>query len=170
VTQQHPDVSWRAFGAAAAIFTATMTVTPVRATELIDSVFDTCTTINCSATNVAGWVGSAGGKVVPWTASFLATAGACLRLEMNYINGPADLEMVVVGPNGLTRWRNDNGGVAGCAKCSLVKIASAPVTGFYSAIVSTANGAAVDTDFHLSFGQYNQNNPNCLPATQPLAP
>ena len=133
--------------------------------EIIDSAFSTCTEVNCSATSIAGWAGTSAGKVLPWTAKFLAVAGNCLRLQMSFINGPADLEMVVVAPNGTTRYRNDQGSVAGCPKCALVKIDPAPVSGFYTAIISTAGGGTVDTDFHLLFGQYPGGNTNCASPT-----
>lgn len=155
--------------AAALLLCTSLTVTPAGATEIIDSEFSTCDEVDCSTTSIAGWVGSAAGKVKPWTATFLATAGACLRLKMNFIATDANLETVVVAPNGLTRWRNDQGGVAGCTNCSLVKIPSAPITGFYTVVISTGNGAVADTDFHLWFGQYNGGNPNCTPGTPTVA-
>lgn len=154
-----------------AIFAAIMALgTPISGaalaqSEIIDSAFSTCTEVNCSATSIAGWAGTSAGKVLPWTAKFLAVAGNCLRLQMSFINGPANLEMVVVAPNGTTRYRNDQGGVVGCSNCALVKISPTPASGFYTAIISTANGAVVDTDFHLLFGQYSAGNPNCASPT-----
>lgn len=154
-----------------AIFAAVMALsTPISGaalaqSEIIDSDFgDECNTVNCSATSIAGWVGTSAGKVLPWTAKFLAGSGTCLRLQMSLINS-GNLEMVVVAPNGTTRYRNDQGGVAGCPNCALVKISPTPVSGFYTAIISTANGATVDTAFHLLFGQYPAGNVNCASPT-----
>jgi hypothetical protein len=137
------------------------------ATEIIDSQFSTCTTIGCQSTSIASWAGRIGTAQVPWTAKFLAVKGNCLRLEMTMIRTSANLEMVVIAPNALTVYRNDQGGTA-CTNCSLIKINPAPSTGYYTAVVSTSNGAAVDTDFHLRFGQYDAGNPNCATPTPKL--
>jgi hypothetical protein len=140
-------------------------------TEIIDSDFgDECNTVNCNITSIAGWTGTVfSSQVAPWTAKFLAVAGSCLRLQMSFINGATNLEMVVVGPNGVSRYRNDQGGVSGCPNCALVKIDPAPTTGFYTAIISTANGAVADTDFHLLFGHFPHGNVNCASPT-PVIP
>lgn len=139
--------------------------------EIIDSDFgDECNTVNCSATSIAGWVGSSGGKVLPWTGKFLVLAGNCLRLQVSTITvAAANLEMVVTAPNGVTRYRNDQGGVAACTNCPLVKIDPAPVSGFYTAVISSTAGTVVDTDFHILFGQYPHLNTNCAPPT-PVVP
>lgn len=135
--------------------------------EIIDSDFgDECNTVNCNITSIAGWTGTAfSSQVLPWTSKFLAAAGNCLRLQMSSISGSSNLEMVVVGPNGVSRYRNDQGGVSGCPNCALVKIDPAPTTGFYTAIISTANGTPVDTDFHLLFGHFPHGNANCASPT-----
>jgi hypothetical protein len=157
-----------------AVFVGVMALTGLFAggalaqSEIIDSDFgDECNSVNCSATSIAGWTGSSSGQVLPWTAKFLAVAGACLRLDVTKITvAAADLKMVVVAPNGVTRYRKDVGGT--CAKCPLIKIDPAPVTGFYTAIITSTNGAAVDSDFHLLFGQYPHGNVNCASPTQPV--
>ena len=136
--------------------------------EIIDSAFGTCNTVNCSATSIAGWVGSSAAQVLPWTGKFLIVAGNCLRLQVSFIRvASANLEMVVVAPNGLTSYRNDQGGT-NCVNCPVVKISPAPVTGYYTAIISSNNGAPVDTDFHLLFGQYPGGNANCAFPTPPI--
>jgi hypothetical protein len=133
--------------------------------EIIDSAFSTCNTVNCSATSIAGWVGSSAAQVLPWTGKFLIVAGNCLRLQVRFIRvASANLEMVVVAPNGLTRYRNDQGGTA-CVNCPVVKVSPAPVTGYYTVIISSNNGAPIDTDFHLLFGQYPRGNANCASPT-----
>jgi len=145
---------------------ATFSGSALAQSEIIDSDFgDECNTVNCNITSIAGWAGRSSSQVLPWTAKFLAVAGNCLRLQMSFINGPANLEMVVVAPNGTTRYRNDQGGVAGCPNCALVKVDPAPVSGFYTTIISSTNGAPVDTDFHILFGQFPHGNVNCAPPT-----
>jgi hypothetical protein len=139
------------------------------ATEIIDSEFQTCTEINCSQTSIAGVVDRAGNRTVPWTAKFLAVKDACLRLEMTFIREAVNLEMTVVAPNPNFRYRDDQGGTA-CPHCALVKISPAPQTGYYTVVVSSANGAPVATDFHLQFGQYAPGNPNCTNPTPKLPP
>ncbi|MCI0466084.1 MAG: hypothetical protein L0Y57_03620 [Beijerinckiaceae bacterium] len=100
----------------------------------------------------------------PWVGKFLAVAGNCLRLEMSFLRVPAaNLEMTVIGPSPLHRFRNAGGG--SCAGCSLVKISPAPVTGFYTVVISSNNGAPVNTDFHLLFGHYGAGNVNCSSPT-----
>ena len=139
----------------------------VAQTEMIDSAFSTCGTINCDTTSVAGFIGTSAPRIVPWTAKILSEAGNCLRVEMSFIRAAsADLEMTIVAPNALTRYRNDDGGT--CANCPLVKISPAPQTGYYTVVVSTDTGAAADTDFHILFGQYQAGNLNCTSPTPPL--
>jgi hypothetical protein len=137
--------------------------------EIIDADFgDECNSVNCSATEIAGWVGSSSSQVLPWTAKFLAVQGACLRLQVKSITvATANLEMVVVSPNGTTRYRNDQGGGV-CSNCPVIKIDPAPVSGFYTAVLSSTNGAPVDSDFHLLFGQYPHSNVNCSSPTAAL--
>ncbi|MCI0467048.1 MAG: hypothetical protein L0Y57_08595, partial [Beijerinckiaceae bacterium] len=119
---------------------------------------------NCSATSIAGFVGSFGASVQPWVGKFLAVAGNCLRLQMSFLRVPAaNLEMTVIGPNPLDRFRNVGGG--SCTGCSLVKISPAPTTGFYTVVISSNTGAAVNTDFHLLFGHYGPGNVNCSSPT-----
>lgn len=151
----------------AALFAGATTIggAALAETDIIDSDFgDECETVNCSATSIAAWAGTSSGQVLPWTAKFLAVAGNCLRLQMSFIaNG--NLEAVVVAPNGTTRYRNDQGGVEGCPNCALIKIDPAPASGFYTMVVSSADGTPVDTDFHVLFGQYPTGSPNCAGVT-----
>ena len=135
--------------------------------EIIDSNFSTCGTVNCDTTSIAAWAGSDGNRTLPWTAKFFALAGNCLRLNVSFIRTAADLELVVIAPNAKVAFRNDQGSTA-CIKCPLVKIDPAPATGYYTAVISSNNGAVVDTDFHLLFGQYQHANVNCSAPTPPL--
>jgi len=157
----------RNFMPAAACVTALMASVPSvhAATEIIDSDFSTCNTLNCSRTSIAAYVGSFGGSVTPWVAKFLATAGNCLRLDVAFVN-QASLEMTVVAPNGTTVYRSTSGG-AGGAGAPIVKV-SPTIRGYYTVVVSSSNGAAINKDFHLSFGQYGPSNVNCSAPTAPL--
>lgn len=132
----------------------------VAETELIDSAFSTCTTVDCSATSVAGYIGSFRGSPQPWVAKFLVLQGNCLRLQTTFAASGGPLEMVVVSPDPRIRYRNIG------ARLPLVKIDPAPVSGFYTVILTSTFGAAINTSFQLSFGQYNAGNPNCAGPTQ----
>ena len=127
-------------------------------TEIIDSAFSTCNAVNCSATSIAAYAGSFGASHQPWVGKFLAIRGNCLRLEVSFARLSVPLEMVVVGPGPLARYRN-------IANLPLVKINPAPASGLYTVVVSSSTGAPINTDFHLLFGQYNAGNVNCAPPT-----
>ena len=115
------------------------------------------------------WAGSLAGKPIPWNAKFLIERGNCLRLEIVYTHfASPKLKMTVVSPDARTVYRRDTGSASPCANCALVKIDPAPESGFYSVIVSSTNGAVVDTDFHLLFGQYNHSNVSCAAPTTPI--
>ena len=166
--EQYSRTRWLTPAALACVATLAMPIGYARAgTEIIDSAFGTCTPINCSATSIAGFVASFGNSVTPWTAKFLATTAACLRLDVAFVRTAANLEMVVIAPDGSTSFRADGGGTAG-ATAPLVKISPAPKTGYYTVVVSSTTGAAVNTDFQLLFGQYDPGNPNCASPTPPL--
>ncbi|MCI0598669.1 MAG: hypothetical protein L0Y60_03965 [Beijerinckiaceae bacterium] len=151
-------------GAGAALLAAVGSGSASAQSEIIDSAFSNCGSVNCSATSIAGFVGSFDIYVQPWVGKFLAVAGNCLRLEMSFLRVPAaDLEMTVIGPNPRHRFRNAGGGT--CTGCSLVKISPAPSTGFYTVVISSNTGFAVNTDFHLRFGQYGPGNVNCSSPT-----
>ena len=76
-----------------------------------------------------------------------------------------DFELVAVAPNGQV-FRNDDR-VAGDRR-PLVKVAGT-LPGWYTVQVSEFAGHAVDADFTLAFGRYNNGNANCAPATTPSA-
>lgn len=134
--------------------------------ELIDSAFGTCTAQGCSDTRIGGWVGNHALRIVPWTAKVLAEAGNCLNLNVVFQQS-GNLEMVVVAPDGVTVYRNDQSN-GGCGTCPRVKIDPTPLSGYYTAILSNRDGSAADTVFHLGFGQYNHGNINCSGPTPPL--
>jgi hypothetical protein len=100
----------------------------------------------------------------------------CLRLdvvsESTAAGGPADMEMVLVSPDGSV-WRNDNRSAAD--KRPLIIVPRPPSQGWYTVQISLARGIAVPPGSHfnadLSYGRYTSpENPNCRPATNELLP
>jgi hypothetical protein len=147
----------RRFGLLAAT-AATFTIASPAAgatTEIIDSAFSTCGTLDCSATSIAGYLGAAGASPQPWTAKILALRGNCLKLDVVLVDDPVPLEMVVVGPDVRVRWRSSGPGLPE------VRLDPAPASGFYTVVVNRADGRAANTPFHLQFGQYDTGNVNC---------
>lgn len=138
---------------------------PVWATNMMEPL-NTCTITNCSSRPVDGSVTQFGPTAQPWVGEFFAGAGECLRLDV--LSQGADLEMVVVAPNG-TVFRNDDKGV-GCVLCSLVKVGSTPNNGWYTVRLSHFAGTAVGANFSMQYGRYNSGNPNCASPTPGLTP
>jgi hypothetical protein len=142
----------------------------IASTALSTTVFDpsssTCTTPNCSSEAISGTFGALGAaqSALPWTVEIFSFAQRCLRVEVT--SQTADLEIVVVAPNG-TIFRNDDTGLAPCPNCPLVKIGNTPNQGWYTVQVSHFAGAANFTNFTLLHGQYPLNNANCATPTTP---
>lgn len=133
-------------------------------TELFDDTVSTCTAANCSSIRLPGTMMSFPPSAGNWVANVFALPGECLRLDVSAQT--ADLEMVVVAPNG-TVYRNDDRSATNARP--LVKIASAPRDGWYTVHIAQFNGAAVNADFILLYGRYPGGNPNCSGGTQPFA-
>jgi hypothetical protein len=136
------------------------------ATPIFDPSTSTCTGINCSSVRVDGVVREAFGEVHPWVIELFANPGQCLRVAVTAEG--ADLEAVVIAPNG-TVYRNDDGGVAACPLCPVVKVnpTPGPARGFYTVQIAHWLGNPVTANFTLLYGLYNAGNPNCAPATPP---
>lgn len=132
-------------------------------TEIFDDTTSNCAGANCSSLRLPGTVLGFGPSASAWVANVFASPGNCVRLEV--ISQGADLETTVVAPNG-TVFRDDDSGVG---TQPLVRIASAPNNGWYTVHISHFAGTAVDTNFTLLYGRYSAGNPNCAPATTPLA-
>lgn len=99
----------------------------------------------------------------PWTVSVYSTQGQCLRL---FVSSTAfDSELVVIAPNGAVYRDDDSGG----SNRPLVKIASAPNTGWYTVQVGHHSGTPTVANFTLLYGRYNAGNPNCWGETVPLS-
>lgn len=124
-----------------------------------------CTWINCGAQLIIGtYVRTPGGESLPFTTQIYARAGACIRLDVTAQDQGADLEMVLVSPDG-TAWRNDNDLLD---PTPLIKVKDAPVMGWYSLQVSDTRGLGAQANFQLRYGLYNIGNPNCINPTLPI--
>jgi hypothetical protein len=135
------------------------------ATEVFDPTLSTCTGDDCSSLLIGGTVTNPGGNNHPWVIETFAAVGECLRLRV--LAEAADLEMTVTAPNG-TVFRNDDGGLAPCPLCSLVKFV-APNRGWYTVQLSHFGGTPTYSDLLLAYGRYNGSNPNCAAPTPPAA-
>jgi hypothetical protein len=137
-----------------------------QATPIVDFSVGTCTGANCDSIEFIGRVSGTASESSPWTVeTFAGGSNECLRLQVLTQGGspPVNLEMVVVSPNGLV-YRNDNGGLAPCTTCPVVKILST-VRGNYSVSISQTQGSNANARFRFAYGRYNSANPNCANAT-----
>jgi hypothetical protein len=141
---------------------------PAMAGELMPEL-NTCTAPDCGATVIRGFVNgftqTGFPNVAPWVVQIFAARNECLRLRV--IEQATDTELIVVAAS-LKAYRNDNGKVAPCPKCPLVKLRTGGVGGWHTVQVNQAEGAVVGSAFKLSFGRYNKDNPNCSPPTKPV--
>lgn len=128
--------------------------------------FDTCTGINCNTTKINANIGTTpDGSTIPFTVEVIGNRNGCLRLDLDGQQNGTDMKMVVIAPNG-TVYRNDDR-ASGDSR-PLIKIASAPVQGWYTVYVSQYNGRLQTPQFPsitLLYGQYNNGNPNCASPT-----
>lgn len=136
---------------------------PAAATEIFDSSVSTCTGADCSSLQIGGTVTNPSNNNHPWVVNAFAAAGECVRLRV--LSQASDLEMTVIGPDG-SMFRNDDGGLAPCTLCSLVKFV-APSRGWYTVQVSHFGGTPTYSDLQLAYGRYNGGNPNCASPTPP---
>jgi hypothetical protein len=110
---------------------------------IYDPTISTCTGVNCSSVVLGGTLLSLGtGSAGQWVQEVFATAGQCVR-------------------------HNDQGGGA-CTNCPIVKIGSAPKTGWYTVNIAQTLGNAAEGNFVLAYGRYPNGNANCNPPTPPL--
>lgn len=131
--------------------------------RLFDNSVSTCTTNDCSSQVFGGTVTNPASNNDPWVIQVFAAAGECLRLRV--LEQAVDLETTVVAPNGSV-FRNDDGGLAPCTLCSLVKFA-APNRGWYTVQVNHFGGTASYSDLQIAYGRYSAGNPNCAAPTPP---
>lgn len=152
---------------AAGALALTVATPKSEATEVIDSAFSLCTDINCTTTSMAGFMATYyANSQTPWVAKFLIVQGNCFRFDTSFV-AAGSLKAVVIAPNGTTAYRSDTGGTGG-AGAPLVKIDPAPSTGYYTVVLTSADGGPLNTDFHILFGQYDSGNPNCAVPTTPV--
>jgi hypothetical protein len=152
-------------GSAFAIAASTAMATTVHATPIFDPSSSTCTTANCSSETISGTFGVLGAaqSALPWTVEIFSFPQRCLRVEVT--SQTTDLELVVVAPNG-TVFRNDDGGIAPCFNCPLVKVGNTPNQGWYTVQVAQFAGGGNFSNFTLRYGVYPLNNANCsVPTT-----
>jgi hypothetical protein len=130
---------------------------------LIDDTVSTCTGLNCSSLRLPGTVLSFGASAGAWVGQVFARPGECVRLDV--VQQGADLEMVVVAPNGTVFRNDDRPG----SLLPLVAIANAPNNGWYTVQLAHFAGNGIDTNFVLLYGRYNGGNPNCAGGTAPFS-
>jgi hypothetical protein len=143
-------------------FTACAICAQVYATDLFDPTVSTSNTINATAVRLDATI-FASNATAPFIINLYAERGECLRVDVT--TQPADLEMVVVAPEGGV-YRNDDR--VGDTK-PLVQVASAPVTGWYTVHLSHFSGATIEGDLTFMYGRYSAGNANCAQATTPLS-
>lgn len=136
---------------------------------------DSCTTINCGATilhaNITSSSTNPGGSVEPFIVQVHSSPQYCLRLDVFNQTAGANLEMVLVAPDG-TVWRNDNR--SGSDTRPLIVVPSG-VQGWYTVHISPTRGTISPPGSHLSadlaYGRYTSTtNPNCANPTEPMLP
>lgn len=128
---------------------------------LMDTSVSTATGIGNSQVSLDGVLHDIDGTE-PWVGQVYAGATECLRLYVSTTE--FDSKLTVIAPNGLV-YRDDD---SGDSLRPLVRIASAPVTGWYTVQVAHWTGAPVDASFSLKYARYNNGNPNCATPTSPL--
>lgn len=133
--------------------------------EIFDNQ-NTGTGINSGAIFLNGTIKSFGPSAGKWIAEVFSSGGECMRIDVT--SEFADLETVVVAPNGLVFRNDDRAGAAD--RRPLVKIASTPNNGWYTVSIGQFNGAAATGNFTVAYGRFNLGNPNCASPTPALAP
>jgi len=133
-----------------------------------------CVEMDCDATilhaNITSSFTNPGGSTEPFIIQVHSSPQYCLRLDV--IKQNADMEMVLVGPDG-TVWRNDNRALLD--KRPLIVVPRSPAQGWYTVHISPATGVVLPNGGHLNadlaYGRYTSvTNPNCAPDTEPLLP
>jgi len=153
---------------AALIFGLSLPIKPAWAGfDIFDPTVSTCTTLNCSSVRLDGTVHAFGPSANQWNVNVFAAPRECLRVAVTA--EVADLETVVRAPNG-TVFRNDDGFIAPCPLCPVVKVASAANNGWYAVSIAQFAGAPGESNFTVWYGRYPFGNPNCAGATPPLIP
>jgi len=133
------------------------------ATDLFDPTVSTTATLNGSTVMLSGTLNDTNSNPEAWTAELFADANECVRLFVS--STEFDAKITVLAPDG-SAYRDDN---SGGLRRPLVRIASAPVRGWYTVHVAHFSGLPTIANFTLKYGRYNAGNPNCDGAIGPLA-
>ena len=137
--------------------------TDAGATNLFDPTVSATTFLDGDSVRLDGTINDTNGNSQPWTAELYAGSGECLRL---FVTSTAfDSKLTVIAPNGQVYRDDDSGG----SYRPLVKIASAPITGWYTVQVAQWAGAPTNANFTLLYGRYNAGNLNCVGGTVPVS-
>lgn len=147
-----------ALPAAVLLLTSVLASNPAKATNLY-SVLSTSTTIDGGSIALNGSLRDVGSEARPWTAELYVYAGDCVRMIIPTVEFAATL--TVVAPTGAV-YRDATSGAP------KVKIASAPVAGWYTVQVSQQQGHPQIGNFTVLYGRYNSGNMNCASPTLPL--
>jgi hypothetical protein len=142
-----------------------LAVTDAVAGPQIWAPLQTCTTANCGARVINGsYQQDSLNNANPFVIQVFAYANECLRIDVT--SQAADLEAVLVSPNGIV-YRNDDR-TPGIDFRPLLKVTPTPVRGWYTLQISKFNGGQPFADFIFSYGRYNSTNPNCFGFTVPF--
>jgi len=101
----------------------------------------------------------------PFVIQIFSPADRCLRIE-NTSQG-ADMEAVLIAPDG-TVWRDDDSG--GCFRCPLIKANPTPVSGWYLLQISHFDAAAIFANFTLTSQVLTTGDASCAGPTPTLTP
>jgi hypothetical protein len=133
------------------------------ATNMFNPVVSSSTVLDGASIAISGTLNDTSNNAQPWVAELFAGAGECMRL---FVTTTAfDAKITVAAPNGEIFRDDDSGGFLR----PLVKIAGAPVSGWYTVQVAQFAGAPTDTSFTMLYGRYDGGNINCATPTVPLA-
>jgi hypothetical protein len=148
--------------------TAFIGIHPVTAEEIFDPSVSTATGTNNSAVVFGATVQGIPGASTSdrWVGQVFASSNECLRVHV--ITEAADLETVVVRPDGLIARNDDTNG--SLDRRPLVKILTGSLRGWYTVSIGEFSGAPVLSDFTLAYARYNAANPNCATPTPISAP
>jgi hypothetical protein len=153
---------------AAALFGVTW---PLAGSELMAQK-RACTNADCQASVIPGFINGWGtsfdppqANVAPWVGQVFAAKSECLRLRVT--SQGADTEMVVIAASAIA-YRSNNSNIAPCPTCPLIKFKTGGVGGWHTVQISQKGGSPVSASFTLSYGRYDNSNPNCNSPTPPV--
>jgi len=135
------------------------------ATSIYDPTVVATPSINGSSVQLDGNIFADCCSQEPWTFEAFGSAGECLRFDLSAIVQPIDYEIVVVAPDGGVYQNNNR---VGTDTRPLVKIGSAPNTGWYTVHVSYAAATQLaEGSFTIQYGRYPAGSINCTEGNGP---